>query len=244
MPAGYANHLCVYCQERPSTRIGDHVFARSFFAMNRRAYLPKAPGCMMCGGRKSELEHYLATVLPFGGLHADAVANLETAVPPRLEKNHRLKRELEAGLAVRSPLAGMTLPFDVTKLHSYFSFVSKGLLWHHWRRYLPATHDAIAFTPPDDVLPQIADGILGLNGERLSIDLGEGTFRYSVIASPTDPFLTAWFFQLMSGLQLTGDPERPEAVVSAVVAITTSHSSIERIKRVWFPADTKRNEGS
>jgi hypothetical protein len=41
----------------------------------------------------------LASLLPFGGLHSDdAKEHLDGLVPSRLEKNQKLKRELEAGM--------------------------------------------------------------------------------------------------------------------------------------------------
>jgi hypothetical protein len=46
---------------------------------------------------KSELEHDLTVVLPFGGRHPDAVANVSAMVPGRLRKNARLHKELAAG---------------------------------------------------------------------------------------------------------------------------------------------------
>jgi hypothetical protein len=82
---------------RQSTRTGDHVFARSFFLEHRRENLPKVPACTVCNNEKSKLEHYLATVLPFGGRHDDAHRNLEELVPSRLGGNARLHRELAEG---------------------------------------------------------------------------------------------------------------------------------------------------
>ena len=72
--------MCVYCATQLATT-EDHVFARGFFVEARRDNLPKVPACQPCNQVKSGLEHYLATVLPFAGLHADAPANLQDMVP-------------------------------------------------------------------------------------------------------------------------------------------------------------------
>lgn len=234
MPAGFANHTCVYCRAAPSTRTGDHIFARSFFLVDRRANLPKAPACDKCGGEKSKHEHYLATVLPFGGVHEDALPSLETLVEPRLAKNRPLQRELASGFDERSPDGNYRLPFEVGALRELFRCVAVGLLWHHRRTYLPASHEAIAFTPPDDILPTLAQALLDLNGHRLEGDVGQGTFRYVANVSQEDGAMSAWFFQIMSGLKMTGDPQRPDATVSSVVAITGHRSTIDIVRHTWL----------
>ena len=75
----FKDGTCVYCATRPATT-DDHVVARAFFLTPRRGNLPKVPARQPCNEAKSELEHYLATVLPFSGRHADAAANLEDRV--------------------------------------------------------------------------------------------------------------------------------------------------------------------
>jgi hypothetical protein len=89
---------CVYCASQPATT-SDHVLGRGFFLKQRRDNLPQVPACAPCNGKKAELEHYLMSVLPFGGRHADATENLEVVVPGRLEQNRALHRRLGAGLS-------------------------------------------------------------------------------------------------------------------------------------------------
>lgn len=66
-----ADDLCVYCARRPGVT-DDHVFARSLFAVVARTNLPKVPACAARNSEKAALERYLAAVLPFGAVHADA----------------------------------------------------------------------------------------------------------------------------------------------------------------------------
>ena len=81
--------MCVYCTTNLSTNNGDHIFAREFFLPNQRGNLPKIPACKPCNDGKSRLEHYLTSVLPFGGRRKDARLNLER-VPDRLANNASL----------------------------------------------------------------------------------------------------------------------------------------------------------
>src|SRR5260370_34788662 len=96
MSQRHVGETCVQCGAAPAATM-DHIFAREFFPVERRANLPKVPACSSCNSTKSRLEHYLTAVLPFGGLHQDALVTLERMVPPRLEKNVKLKNDLSAG---------------------------------------------------------------------------------------------------------------------------------------------------
>lgn len=76
MSKKYKGKICVYCVEAESTST-DHVFARKFFLETDRAGLPQVPSCDPCNRAKATLEHYLASVLPFGARHSGARDNLE-----------------------------------------------------------------------------------------------------------------------------------------------------------------------
>lgn len=76
----------------------DHVFARQFFLIEHRDQLPKVPACSDCNNRKSQLEHYLATILPFGGRHRHSRRMLDEMVPPRLARNRKLHADIRSSL--------------------------------------------------------------------------------------------------------------------------------------------------
>jgi len=133
---------CAYCADAQSTT-EDHIFAREFFLPEDRGNLPKAPACASCNNEKSKLEQYFTSILPFGGRHDQAVVNLQTRVPPRLQRNRKLHEELattlrrawlreNAGLF----LPGITFAMDGERLEELVSFIVRGLMWHHWRTYL------------------------------------------------------------------------------------------------------------
>jgi hypothetical protein len=134
MSKRFKGKTCVYCAAAPSTRTGDHVFAREFFIDVRRRNLPKVPACEACNNEKSKLEHYLTAVLPFGGRHADSTENLSTLVTPRLAGQGQIWSR-EGGLIV--PVR--TLPVDGEKIGRLFEFITKALLWHHWKVILEET---------------------------------------------------------------------------------------------------------
>ena len=133
MSKRHVGKICVYCGTAPAETM-DHVFAREFFLVSRRANLPKVPTCSACNGVKSGHEHYLTTVLPFASNHQDA-----PLVQRRLDKNAKLKRQLAAGhqqeLTLQNGLflPAMTLPFDGDRVGELFKFITQGLLYHHFK---------------------------------------------------------------------------------------------------------------
>jgi hypothetical protein len=230
----FDNMTCVYCATRSATT-ADHVFARGFFLEARRGNLPKVPACQPCNKAKSDLEHYLATVLPFGGRHADAAANLQGKVPRRLAKNLALHRKLAAGMSrVWTREAGVylptsTVPFEPEKLNELFAFIAKGLAWHHWG-VLVSTPDTAVFA-----------GLLNGAGEhllkswmaparvRVTGNPGGGTFSYEGVQASDNPSMTIWLFSVYGGARLSGDPDAPDEEVSKVGAVSGSKRFMD-----WF----------
>jgi hypothetical protein len=226
----FAGKTCVYCAAKPAT-VPDHIFARAFFLVPRRDNLPQVPACEQCNGAKAKLEHYLASVLPFGGCHQDASENLSTAVPDRLAKNIRLHRELEGGMSNASVGGGgsvMTVPFEPEKLSRLFEYIAKALAWHHWQVLIDGKADVWA-------------GILNATGEalfnsylamnaraRVDENLGADTFSYLGAQGTDDSQMSVWLFTIYGGLRLCGDPDAPHEQVSKVGVLIASRQFIER----------------
>src|SRR5437868_1045541 len=143
MGKSYKGKTCVYCGKEGASQSGDHVFAREFFPKAERANLPKVPSCDPCNGAKSVLEHYLVTVLPFGGRQEGSNALLGAAVPPRLAKNPKLHRSLADGrqrawVSDRGVIRPtLVLPFESAKLDALFVLIARGLVAHHWKAQIP-----------------------------------------------------------------------------------------------------------
>lgn len=135
----FRNQLCAYCTERQSVT-GDHIFAREFFLNDQRNDLPQAPVCERCNNEKSKAEHYLTTLLPFAARHARSAENL-MQVSKRLQKNQRLWSELnQQGSEVTLFENGegaktIALPIREGVIESLFTYIVKGLAWHHWATY-------------------------------------------------------------------------------------------------------------
>lgn len=232
MSKKYRGKSCTYCVEQPATQ-PDHVFAREFFLPNRRSNLPKVPACQACNNDKGKLEHYLTSVLPFGGHHADATTNLSEMVPSRLAKNALLHRQLGAGQSRTWARFGglfvpsMTVPIDSSKIDALFRYIVKGLVWHHWRVLLAPNASAWA-----GILSahgeKLFKRMLALNGHRVSGNLGEGTFVYEGLQAPDIPEMSVWTFSIYGGLILGGDPYEPQPKTTMIGGQTATKETLDR----------------
>jgi hypothetical protein len=215
--------VCAYCP-CPSVT-GDHVFAKEFFLKTQRVDLPQVPVCDQCNRAKSQLEHYLITVLPFFGRHEDALPNLSDMVPPRLAKNAKLHRALSrkasrvwtettSGLQVRST----TLPFEPERLIRLFTYIVRGLLLYHWNVKLIDQAFVEVVLLDETRRGNIFVQILRHNANaRISNNLGNGTFTYDGVQGIDNHIISVWRFSIYGNLQigaLTGPKRVSEKAAS------------------------------
>jgi hypothetical protein len=234
MPKGLTGQPCVYCQTGLSTATGDHIFPRTLFLESRRDDLPKVPACKQCNDEKSRLEHYLASVLPFGGRHADASANLEEQVPGRLARNQRLHRELTAGRTTikvegpDGPRVGTTaLPFEPQTLFKFTELVIRGLLWHHWKVRLGPDFGVRIITPTNAAAGMFLQSFSHNARQRVSVDLGEGTIRYEG-AQGDYPELSVWAISLYGGVVLADQSQHPDDQSTLLYSMTGANEFLRR----------------
>lgn len=206
----YKNKTCVYCGTEGLTTGPDHVFAREFFLEERREDLPKVPSCEQCNNSKSRLEHYLTSVLPFGGKHNDARKNLSEMVPKRLEKNKKLHRELTEGKGTvyTKRLSGistpyMTVPIDVNQLLKLFKYITRALAHIHFDVNLD-TNDLVDSSVD---LKNIDSWLNGPCANRIQCDLGANTISYTGVQALDSAKVTAWEFCFYGGIALSNRKE-------------------------------------
>jgi hypothetical protein len=215
MSKKYIGKLCVYCGLEKSTS-ADHIFARQFFLEAHRADLPKVPACQKCNAVKSDLEHYLTAILPFGARHKSAISSLIEKVPRRLEWNIRLRNELKGGLnepyqpnelGIYSSEA--TLPLKGDQLSELCRFIAVGLSWFYFD---------IQFQDSFEVRVEF----LSSRGERkfrkmqsalsqkvVNVDLGNGTFVYEGRQGQNVPEFSVWRIELLGGVEFSDDSVFP-----------------------------------
>lgn len=214
MSKRFKGKTCVYCCTSLAES-GDHVFAREFFLREHRAGLPKVPACLQCNRDKSELEHYLTAVLPFGGRHRDARLTLEGMVPDRLAKNARLYRLLQQGRdgiwvpdAAGLQVPTMTIPFDGEKLERLFGLIARGLTWHHWQTLLGSdcTVQVLSLTKAGE---RFFEPYLRMRANvRVDETLAGGAVSYEGAQGTDNPQVTAWRISLYGGVLLADGESR------------------------------------
>jgi len=223
MSKRFKGGTCAYCGDAGET--GDHVFARGFFPVSSRADLPQVSACEACNRSKSELEHYLLSVLPFGSRHDKAGSMLSEMVPGRLAKNQKLHRELAEGQLPIELLEGderhpsMALPIDGTRLYDYMRYVVRGLASHHFGVVIPATYAVSAghvIEEHDAILRRLFVG----RSNAYARGLGDDLILYEAQQAIDDPHLTMWRFLLYSGLVFTDGEHGSEAIRPDIWVIT------------------------
>jgi hypothetical protein len=233
----YIGKVCVYCGRRTSTT-EDHVVARGFFLAKHRDRLPKVPACAVCNGEKSELEHYLTTVLLFGSLHSEAALYLASMLPQRLEKNLKLKARLQAGFT------GDKIPLDPGEVESLFTFIAKGLVWHHWQALVGPDDCAAATVFAEQGVPVLSHTLSRLKPRnRVVGNLGEGTLLYEGLQTIDSPSSTLWRFLIYGGLRF-GDPKNPSDGARMIFAATGPRSLMPKFWATVFRGDPQSLQDS
>ena len=221
--------LCAYCCAAESTT-ADHVIARSFFPEDLRGNLPKVGACKKCNNKKSQLEHSLTAVMPFGARHSRA-AEAMLAVEKKLAKNQRLHRLLSNGVRyVFRSINGspwtpeMTVPFDSRSLEELAAYMVKGLARYHWGLDIGAD----MFFRASFIRPEGAAAFdrffEGNAKDRISCCLGQGVFSYEGVLSTESPNLTLWKMSLY-GAEVGGDPGAPGQRISMVYGVSVAKNS-------------------
>jgi hypothetical protein len=207
----YKEKTCVYCAGAGTSETGDHVLARRFVPAAQGSQIPQVPACRQCNKDKSDLEHYLTTVLLFGGRHADAAANLQNDGPRRLAKNPKLHRELgrgssriwtreASGLVVRA----LTVPIDGEKVEKLIGFIVRGLIWHHWRVVLgPGCFvDVLSLTTRSESLFARYRNMRAR--DRVRANIGNGALIYEGAQGTDNPQISAWELSILGGIKMAG----------------------------------------
>ena len=207
----FKGKTCVYCAVVGAADTGDHVLAREFVAVEHRGQIPKVPACSACNGKKSAIEYYLTTVLPFGGRHAGALDNLTANVPKRLAKNQKLLRNPYQGTSrVWSPeptglvVNTMAVPLDGERLEQLIALMVRGLMFHHWGVILGPDMLVQAMTRTKHGERFFA-GYSKLNAkQRVAGDIGKGALGYEGAQGVDNDAISVWQLSLYGGLIMDG----------------------------------------
>lgn len=234
MSKQFKNKDCVYCVKNKSSTTGDHVFCREFFAINQRDNLPKVPACIECNNKKSHYEHYFTTVSPFGEQHA---LNNLAQVEPRLRKNRALHLQLALGAEkkikakinmcsgeIKNLSSIMTIPIDIRKIAELYKYITKALVWYHFKMYLTIDSKVKIYVTEEIVEPKYNTLIFGLKGQHITNNLGVGRFVYKGIKEVGDSNLSVWNFTFPGHVILTND----QSNFASITAITANSKFFEK----------------
>ena len=229
MSKKFRGKTCVYCGRVDAAYTADHVVCREFFPVQARDNLPKVPACAECNNEKSRLEHYLTTVMPFGGTQSSASTMLTELVPKRLAGNGKLQSALSAGFGYRyiSRNGGpwqrqAEVPFDGHQLNRLFALVVRGLAFHHWGLIFDQNH-ALNASFVSEIARSQFEKLLAMNATRVSANLGNGVFVYEGVQANNEPHLTAWRMSLY-GAEVIANATRPSERLRWAYGLTAPRS--------------------
>lgn len=223
----YIGKTCVYCATAVS-ETADHVFSRSFFAEKWRHGIPKVPACHDCNTAKSALEHYLASVLPFGSEHEAALSGQTEELKRRLDHNEPLRTDLAAGIGdiQVADASGRTqrmlgLPFRGREYTRYMGMALRGLVWHEWRTIVPPTYVVEAWTMGPDAFMLFQQDLLAPgkdHGVRRSY--ANGALVYSGTAASDDRAMSTWHVSLYGDIGIVGTDDHGQNLKLTTVGVT------------------------
>jgi hypothetical protein len=148
-------------------------------------------------------------------------------VPKRLNKNAPLHHALNkgrgqiwakesAGLFV--PL--MTLPVDSDCLKRLFSFIAKGLLWHHWQTYLTGSDTVKVMILTKTGERFFEQQFFRLNvRDRVAVSLGNDSIYYEGIQGVDCAQISVWRIIMFGGVWFS-DFKAPNQISRVVGLIT------------------------
>ncbi len=166
-------------------------------------------------------------------------------VPPRLERNAKLHRQLSAHRSdfwaqVNSGLWIKTtaLPFDGEKLTAYIGYVVRGLMWWHWKVYLDDQCFVLPMCVTQDGQAMVRS-MLGLNANaRVAENLGNGTIEYVAAQGIDRPDISVWLFDIYGGLVLadaSAQHSSSTTTTAAVAALTGPKRA--QLNSIWRTGD-------
>lgn len=230
---------CAYCAKGISTTTGDHVLPRSLVPKNLRGNLPKVPCCRECNRRKARTEHYIASVLPFGGRHGSARETLELA-GPRIAKNDRLAKDLAEGLREHVTGSGHVvqgLLIETEQVECFVDDLVRGLSNFHWSDRLTEPSQYFSALLHQEIDEWLAHWLGNLKGDSVSGDLAEGHVRYLAKRAPADPIFSMWRIEFLGNMQFAGDGP---SLASAFWAVGGDPRMVDKFKQGIREPDVSR----
>lgn len=193
---------CAYCASAAAASV-DHVFAKAFFPVAKRANLPQAPACLICADAKSRLETDLACILPLAGEHEDARELVELAFG-RLRENKRVLGNIaptSVAVSSRASLLETRLELgfsiDGASVCKLLEFIVRGLHYHHWNEVVPSHYIADAKIFPQRESYRLSEALSRFRTLG-PMEIGDA-FTYEVARDEEDTFSTLWRIQMLGG---------------------------------------------
>ena len=148
-------------------------------------------------------------------MHGDAKENLSSLVPPRLDKNLKLKRELKSGMKYvwsedenGTPKRNLTIPIDGERYTGLFKYIVKALSWHHWKVYFETESIVFTIALSEFGKKMFHQHLFSLRAKnRVNEVIGNNTVKYTGVQAVDSNQITVWEFEIYNGLVVSNSAE-------------------------------------
>lgn len=238
MSKKYKGKTCVYCGASGKSETKDHVVARQFVLSRHRHNLPTVPACRACNNKKSALEKYCTTVLPFGGRHSDARETMISMVPKRLKADFKLSNSIRKNFGpviVQSPTGSIqhvgVVLIEVETLKEWLKLVVTGLIWHHWKIVVAGETDVTVELVATDAEQELLSIFQKAACRRVPpTSVGEGSLVYEGAMAVDEQLCSTWRVGVYGGIEFSGCDSRIRGTVFYVF-VTRAGRLAERIEQ-------------
>jgi hypothetical protein len=105
-------------------------------------------------------------------------------------------------------------------LEELFGYITKGVVWHHWRATLGDDCFVAVHLPKRGAEQQQFIAMLRQRGAaRVRENLGNGTFEYMGIQGTDNPRVSIWGFSIYGGVGISGGLHSKE-IITRIYALT------------------------
>jgi hypothetical protein len=229
MLKGFQGQICVYCQQRQSTKTGDHVIASGFMPETRWTDENppiRVPACIECQQEFHRAEQYFMTLLPL---------DMNSAHPAAMKvAQGQVSRSLEKAPWIWKPVRDSAQPIDIitpsgvfmgqsvqlTPREDWYEIVlikiTKGLFYYHMHEPFPIHYDiGVGFVESLDIAKKMWSDLqqMAYNGP---FQVGNQVFEYAYLYSDVDAAKTTWLMSFYHGHFfhiVTAPPRKPGDVL-------------------------------
>lgn len=186
---GFETKLCIYCQERPSTRRGDHVPPQCFFADARGFKLIQVPCCTKCNVELSKDDEFVRDLLSAeerNESHDTVKSHVATKrnrswerTPSRLQKLIDLSKVVVVGTTNGRPDRRLAMNWDRPEMDRFLKRMGRAIFYEEYK--LLIKKEDCHWDLADNFSPDGQDQLRNILANGAPRSFGDEEFQYRAV---------------------------------------------------------------